>query len=110
MPMFRSCLTPVVLLALSACALHPKENLRLEEARRTHERLTVEVARLAPNETARAGEALERATLTWRSREDPALVDHLAYVAKQRAAIAEQVARRVAAEVAIAGDLSPQAR
>ncbi|HET7731853.1 MAG TPA: DUF4398 domain-containing protein [Usitatibacter sp.] len=108
MQMFRCCLTQVALLALSACALHPKENLRLDEARRAHERLTAEVGRLAPIETARAVEALERATLTWQSREDPALVDHLAYVAKQRAAIAEQVARRLAAEVATRENISPR--
>lgn len=107
---FRTCLTLSALLALAACALHPKKNLRLEEARRAHERLPSDVARLAPLETSRAVQALERATLTWSSREDPALVDHLAYIAKQRAAIAEQVARRVAAEAALARTLSPEVR
>lgn len=106
--MFRACLALSAL--LSACALHPKENLRLEEARRAHERLSREVARLAPVETARAADALERATLTWSSMEDPALVDHLAYVAKQRAAIAEQVARRAAAEVRRPETYSPRRR
>jgi uncharacterized protein DUF4398 len=92
----------VLALALSGCVSYPRENLRLAEARAAHARLPAEVARLAPAESARAAEALERAALTWSSREDPALVDHLAYVARQRAAIAEQVARRVAAELALA--------
>jgi hypothetical protein len=103
----RACLTLSALLPLAACALHPKENLRLEEARRAHERLSPDVVRFAPLETTRAVEALERATLTWSSREDPALVDHLAYIAKQRAAIAEQVARRVAAERAMSTKILP---
>lgn len=89
-------------LVLSGCALHPKENLRLQEARQAYAGLPAEVAQLAPAEAARAAEALERADQTWASREDPALVDHLAYVARQRAAIAEHVARRVAAERAMA--------
>lgn len=96
--MFRSCTMLAALLAFSGCALHPTENLRLAEAREAHARLPAEVTRLAPAEAARATQALERAILTWSSREDPALVDHHAYVARQRAAIAEQVARRVAAE------------
>lgn len=102
MTLVRSCMTLAALLVLSGCALHPKENLRLAEAREAHARLPAEVARLAPAESAQAAEALERAALTWSSGEDPALVDHLAYVARQRAAIAEQVARRVAAERAMA--------
>lgn len=100
--MIRCCLTLAALLVLSGCALHPKENLRLAEAREAHARLPAEVSRLAPAEAARAAEALEHAALAWSSREDPALVDHLAYVARQRAAIAGQVARRVAAERAMA--------
>ena len=95
----------IAALAVSAsgCALSPKHNIRLEEARSTHARLlsgTVPV--LAPAETQRAREALERALITWESREDPALVDHLAYVARQRAEIAAETARRVAAERALA--------
>lgn len=91
-------------LAASGCALSPKPNIRLEEARNAHARLLSRtgVAALAPAEAQRAREALERAIVTWESREDPALVDHLAYVARQRAEIAAETARRVAAERALA--------
>ena len=83
----------------------PKHNIRLEEARSAHVRVLADgsVPSLAPAETKRAREALERAVATWESREDPALVDHLAYVARQRAEIAAETARRIAAERGIAG-------
>lgn len=89
-------------LVLPGCVSYPTQNLRLAEARQVHARLPTEVAQLAPVEARRATEALERAGEALSDREDPALVDHLAYIARQRAAIAEQVARRVAAERAIA--------
>lgn len=90
-------------IAASGCALAPKHNIRLEETRSAHARLlSGTVPALAPAETQRAREALERAVITWESREDPALVDHLAYVARQRAEIAAETARRVAAERALA--------
>lgn len=90
--------------AMTGCAMAPKGNIRLEEAMSAQARLLSEagVVELAPAETMRAREALERAVATWESREDSALVDHLAYVARQRAEIAAQVARRVAAERAMA--------
>lgn len=83
-----------IALALSGCALVPQVNPRLEEARAAHERIqrSPEVARLAPAEAARAAEAFERAQEAWGSLQDPALVDHLAYVARQRAAIASEAA------------------
>lgn len=85
---------------MAGCATAPKHNIRLEEARSVHARLLADgkVPALAPAEAKRAREALERAVTTWESREDPALVDHLAYVARQRAEIAAETARRVAAE------------
>ena len=90
-------------IAASGCALSPKQNIRLEEARSAHARLlSGPVPVLAPAEAQRAREALERAVITWESREDPALVDHLAYVARQRAEIAAETARRIAAERALA--------
>lgn len=90
---------------MAGCAMAPKHNIRLEEARSAHARLLGDgsVPALAPAETKRAREALERAVATWESHEDPALVDHLAYVARQRAEIAAETARRVSAERALAG-------
>lgn len=109
--------TPALLLALalalaaSGCALTPKDNARLEEARAAYAILEAEpgIERLAPIEAKRAEEALERAVLAHASREDPALVDHLAYVARQRAIIAAETARRIAAEQALRGSSLQQA-
>jgi hypothetical protein len=86
--------------AATGCALAPKQNVRIDEAMGAHApiRADASIAALAPAETQRAHDALERAIAAWESREDPALVDHLAYVARQRAAIAVETARRVAAE------------
>lgn len=90
--------------AAAGCALAPRQNARIDEAMREHALLLSDprVSALAPAQAQLAHEALERAVLTWQSREDPALVDHLAYVARQRARIAIEAARRVAAE----GDLA----
>lgn len=91
-------------MATSGCALAPKQNIRIGEAMGAHAVLGSDesIATLAPAETQRAHEALERALAAWQSREDPALVDHLAYVARQRARIAVETARRIAAERGLA--------
>lgn len=90
-------------LAPGGCGLAPKDSLRLDEARASHARMIAdpEVAALAPLEARRAQEALERALEASDTLQDPALVDHLAYVARQRAAIAIEVAQRIAAERAV---------
>jgi hypothetical protein len=91
--------------ATAGCTLAPKANVRIDEAVGTNALLRSDagVATLAPVEARRADEALERAVAAWESREDPALVDHLAYVARQRARIALETARRVAAERGLVG-------
>lgn len=87
------------------CAVSPGHNPRIEEAIGAHALLRGDatVAALAPAQAQSANDALERAVAAWHSREDPALVDHLAYVAGQRARIAVETARRVAAERTLAG-------
>lgn len=106
-PAWVICGMAALALAAPGCALAPKQNVRLEEAKSAHARLLSDasVSALAPAEARRAREALERAIITWESREDPALVDHLAYIARQRAEIAAETARRVAAERGLAGPL-----
>jgi hypothetical protein len=87
-------------LALGGCAFVPKTNLRLEEARdlyraaQSDERL----AQLAPREMEQAAETFHLADSAWNTLDDAAVVDHLAYVAKQRLAIARETARRSTAE------------
>lgn len=107
-----SALTAILLalcLAASGCAYMPKENTRLEESRAAQARMLAnpDVVALAPNEVRSAEEAFERALAASNSLQDPALVDHLAYVARQRAAIAVEVAQRINAGRASAGALRP---
>jgi hypothetical protein len=94
-------------IASAGCAYMPGKNARLEEARTAHARAlsAPEVAAFAPAEARRAVEALERALEAWNTLQDPALVDHLAYVARQRAEIAAAVAQRVAADRAACSEL-----
>lgn len=53
---------------------------------------------MAPNELKQAADALARAEAAAASRENPRTVEHLAYLAKQQAALAAQTARLKAAE------------
>ena len=75
---------------LGGCAFVPKDFARLDEARtmRGQAMSDARVARFAPAELASAEEALERARIARDTLDDSAVVDHLAYVAKQRFAIA----------------------
>ncbi len=75
----------------------PRRNLRLLEARALFDGLNPDVLRLAPREVQVAGEQLEQAEEAWASLQDPAFVDHLAYLVQQRTRIAAAIARRLAA-------------
>lgn len=99
----------VLALAAGGCALAPRSSLRLDEAQAAQARMLAdrEVAALAPAEVRSAQEAYDRALEASNTLQDPALVDHLAYVARQRAAIAIEVAQRVAAERALGEQLRP---
>lgn len=90
------CLLIAAALAVSAsgCVLVPQGNARLEEARAAHAgmRADPQVAAIASDDARRADEAMQRALEAWNTLQDPALVDHLAYMAKQRAVIAREKA------------------
>lgn len=88
------------ILASGCGSMAPRTSARLDEARvaNTHMQGDVQVGRFAPMQARLADEALERAVEAANTLQDPALVDHLAYVARQRAAIARETATRVAAE------------
>jgi len=91
---FRIAFALAAALIAGACAFVTPANLRLDEAARAY-RLAAgdpEVARLAPRELAEAREALERAMAASDTLQDPAEVDHLAYLAKQLAAISREAA------------------
>jgi hypothetical protein len=96
----------VIALAIAAggCAFVPKANDRLEEVRASYAaaRADEPLSRLAPAELQRAIETFQLAESAWNALDDPAVVDHLAYLAKQRLAIARETALRAAAERAAA--------
>jgi PBP1b-binding outer membrane lipoprotein LpoB len=81
-------------IAASGCSFVPKAYPRLDEAREAHMRAAAnpEVALHASAELRSAKEALESAVAARNTLADSAVVDHLAYVAKQRAAISMEVA------------------
>ncbi len=82
-------------LALCGCSFVPKAYPRLDEAREAHRKAAADpvVVLYARAELKTAGEMLERAVVARDTLDDPALVDHLAYLAKQRAAISIEVAK-----------------
>jgi len=93
-------LSLVTLATLAACSLTRPDNSVLEEARGGYARAQSDpqVAKFAADELNQAGAALKKADDAWTKREDDALVNQLAYVAKQRVAIAQETARQKAAD------------
>lgn len=81
-------------LGLGGCAFVPKDYPRLDEAKalRTEVQSDANVARFAGAELRKADEALDRARVARDTLDDPAVVDHLAYLAKQRLAITREAA------------------
>jgi len=90
--MRRAC--AAIALGVAACAFVPAANPRLDEARQAYRAAASDpdVVRLAPRELAAAREALDLAVRASDTLQDPAEVDHLAYLARQRAAISRELA------------------
>jgi hypothetical protein len=95
---------------IDGCGLAPQHYTRLEEAQsgKASAGADARVAVLAAAELAKAEEALERARIARATLDDPAVVEHLSYVAKQRFAIARAAAEWRAA-VAATGQPQPGA-
>lgn len=89
---------------LGACSMQPHKNAALDDARSGYAaaQSNPEVTKLAAVELQQAGKALDQANAAQDKREDRAVVDHLAYLAKQRTAIAQQTAKQKTADAAIA--------
>ena len=85
----------VALCACVGCAFVPREYVRLDEARRAYAEAAGDptVAALAAAELRTAGELIERASKARDTLDDPAVIDHLSYLARQRVAIAREAAR-----------------
>lgn len=90
--------------ALSGCASMPQNSV-LDEARSDYQaaQSNPQVVDLAPYELKQAGDALSKATDAASKQEDADTVSHLAYLAKQRTAIAQETARQKLAEATVAG-------
>jgi hypothetical protein len=98
---------PVLLLAvlwLGGCAFVPKAYPRLEATARAYSETQADsrIAHDAAPELAKAGDLLERAKVARNTLDDPAVVDHLAYLAKRRTAIAREIASQAESQRLIA--------
>ena len=95
--------TLVLACALAACGTAPKNPI-LEEARSGYSAAQSDpnVSRLAPLQLQDAGKALDNANRAQEKGEDKEVVNHLAYVAKQRVQIAQETAHQKNAEAEIA--------
>ena len=87
---------------LAGCTTMPPKNTALEDARSVYSsaRTNPQVVNLAPIELQKAGETLSKADAAL-SKGDDVAVDQLAYLTKQQVAIAQETARRKAAEEAV---------
>lgn len=88
---------------LAGCSTLPPQNTALEEARSIYSsaRTNPQVTSLAPLELQKAGESLTKAEAALNKGEGDVAVNQLAYLTKQQVAIAQETARRKAAEQAV---------
>jgi outer membrane protein OmpA-like peptidoglycan-associated protein len=94
----------IAALLLAGCAAAPVANNALEEARAAY-RLAADdpqVRLRAPVELALSERSLAQAERSWRDGKDPDLVAHQAYLAGQRARIAQKTAQYRGAEATVA--------
>lgn len=88
---------------LVGCSTMPPKNTALEEARSVYSsaRTNPQVTSLAPLELQKAGESLNKADAALSKGDSDATVNQLAYLTKQQVAIAQETAKRKAAEQAV---------
>lgn len=95
--------TPLLLVAaalIGACSSMPKTTSLLDQTRSAYQvaQSNPKVASYAQLEMKQAGDAMERANAAARDDESSAQINQLAYLAKQKIALAEEVATRKSAE------------
>jgi outer membrane protein OmpA-like peptidoglycan-associated protein len=90
--------------ALLAGCNTSKHNASLDDAHNRYNSASAspDVAKLAALELRDASDSLGKADQALSKNEDPAKVDHLAYLASQKVSIAEETAKQKAAELAVA--------
>ncbi len=91
------------LATMAGCSTTPSPNARLDEARSNYRMAQddPQTRDMAGAEMRQASDALNRAHDAWTRNDSPAEVDHLAYLAKQRVLVAQEVARQKTAELAV---------
>lgn len=96
-------MTFIAVAVLAACSTAPSSNAALDLARSDYRSAQddPQTRDLAGGELRLAGEAITTADAALQRGEKPAEVDHLAYVARQRVAIANETAKQKAAELAV---------
>ena len=94
----------LVVAALAGCATMPASDSPLAQAHTAYSAAQADpqVTSLAAGELKQASDSLDRADRASSKGESGATVDHLAYVAKQQVAIAQETAKQKAAEMAVA--------
>jgi outer membrane protein OmpA-like peptidoglycan-associated protein len=99
--------TPILLAIaalVAACSSMPKTTSLLDQTRNDY--LTAQsnpnVANYAPLEMKQAAEALEQANAAARDADSAAKIDKLAYIAKQKIALTQEVAKQKSAEASVA--------
>jgi outer membrane protein OmpA-like peptidoglycan-associated protein len=89
---------------VAACSSMPKTTSLLDQTRNDY--LTAQsnpnVANYAPLEMKQAAEALEQANAAARDADSAAKIDKLAYIAKQKIALTQEVAKQKSAEASVA--------
>jgi outer membrane protein OmpA-like peptidoglycan-associated protein len=90
--------------ALAGCSSAPESNARLEEARSNYRLAqdTPRVAQMAGAEMQQATKAMDVANSAWERKDDTEAVNHWAYLANQRVAIAQATTDRKVAELSVA--------
>lgn len=98
----------VAVIALgAACSSVPNKNSMLDEARSDYFAAmnNTSVVSLASAELKQANDALEQANKAFSAHDSTAKVENFAYIARQRTAIAQEVAKQKAAEIAAANTI-----
>ncbi len=91
----------MVIAALAGCSSTPNALLDSAHSSYRSAQSDPEVTNLAPLELKQAGDTLAAADNAWSKGKDSAKVDHLAYLAQQQVSIAQETAKRKAAEADI---------
>jgi outer membrane protein OmpA-like peptidoglycan-associated protein len=88
---------------LAGCSSLPASNPNLEQARSDYRvaQSNPQAVALAGGELKQASDALDKANDAWNKGDKQADVDHLAYIAKQRVAIAQETAKKKESENAV---------